>query len=82
MNTLDARLAGIVADPLEETRRLVLADRLEENDPRRAELLRLHRKLLATWCARDDQPARRAVEPFSAGVRPWVGLHSGRKQAV
>jgi uncharacterized protein (TIGR02996 family) len=47
MNTLDALLAGIVAEPLEETRWLVLADWLEENDdPRRAELLRLHRKLL------------------------------------
>ena len=44
MNTLDALLAGIVADPLEGTRWLVLADYLEENDdPRRAELLRLHR---------------------------------------
>ena len=49
MNTLDALLSGIVADPLEETRWLVLADYLEENDdPRRAELLRLHRRLLNT----------------------------------
>jgi uncharacterized protein (TIGR02996 family) len=29
MNTLDALLAGIVAEPLEETRWLVLADWLE-----------------------------------------------------
>lgn len=51
MNTLDALLAGIVVDPLEETRWLVLADYLEEyDDPRRGELLRLHRKLLATCC--------------------------------
>jgi uncharacterized protein (TIGR02996 family) len=46
MNALDVLLAGIVADPLEEARRLLLADWLEENDdPRRAELLRLHREL-------------------------------------
>jgi uncharacterized protein (TIGR02996 family) len=51
MNTLEGLLAGIVADPLEETRWLVLADWLEEfDDPRRAELLRLHRKMLATCC--------------------------------
>jgi uncharacterized protein (TIGR02996 family) len=44
MDTLDALLSGIVADPLEEMRWLVLADWLQENDdPRRAELLRLHR---------------------------------------
>ena len=47
MNTLDALLSGIVSDPLEETRWLVLADWLEEyDDPRRSELLRLHRRLL------------------------------------
>jgi uncharacterized protein (TIGR02996 family) len=44
MTTLDALLAGIVADPLEGSGWLVLADYLEQNDPRRAELLRLHRK--------------------------------------
>jgi uncharacterized protein (TIGR02996 family) len=49
MNTLDGLLAGIVSDPLEDTRWLVLADWLEENDdPRQGELLRLHRRLLAT----------------------------------
>ena len=47
MSVLEGLLAGIVADPLEETRWLVLADWLEEfDDPRRAELLRLHRKML------------------------------------
>ena len=46
MNTLEGFLAGIVADPLEETRWLVLADWLEEfDDPRRAELLRLRHSL-------------------------------------
>jgi uncharacterized protein (TIGR02996 family) len=57
MGALDALLAGIVADPLEETRWLVLADYLEENDdPRRAELLRLQRKLLGTCCEPEKHP--------------------------
>ena len=61
MNTLDALLAGIVADPLEETRWLVLADWLQENDdPRRAELLRLHRRLLTACCEPDAHPERSA----------------------
>ena len=51
MSVLEGLLAGIVAEPLEETRWLVLADWLDEFDgPRRAELLRLHRKILATCC--------------------------------
>jgi uncharacterized protein (TIGR02996 family) len=46
VNTLEALLSGIVAEPLEETRWLVLADWLEEHDdPRRAELLRLQRRV-------------------------------------
>ena len=78
MNTLDALLAGIVAEPLEETRWLVLADWLEEHDdPRRAELLRLHRKLLATCCEPDVHPERatwqrRVVELQDAGIVPCV----------
>jgi uncharacterized protein (TIGR02996 family) len=83
MSTLDALLAGIVADPLEETRWLVLADWLEEHDadPRRAELLRLHRKLLATCCEPDAHPERaewqrRAVELLGAGVVPCVPRHT------
>jgi uncharacterized protein (TIGR02996 family) len=82
MNTLDALLAGIVADPLEETRWLVLADWLEEHDdPRRAELLRLHRKLLATCCEPDAHPDRawwqdRVVELLGAGVAPCVPQHT------
>ncbi len=78
MNDRDALLAGIVSDPLEETRWLVLADWLEEfDDPRRAELLRLHRKMLATCCEPDAHPERaawqaRMVELLVAGVRPCV----------
>ncbi len=75
---LDALLAGIVSDPLEETRWLVLADWLEEfDDPRRGELLRLHRKLLATCCEpgsiRNGPPGTpRIVELIAGGVRPCV----------
>src|SRR3984957_8558506 len=78
MNTLDALLSGIVADPLEETRWLVLADWLEENDdPRRAELLRLHRRLLGTCCEPDENPERaawqsRIVELIAADVQPCI----------
>jgi uncharacterized protein (TIGR02996 family) len=82
MNTLDALLSGIVAEPLEETRWLILADYLEEHDdPRRAELLRLHRKLLATCCDPDAHPERvqwhrRVVELLGAGVAPCVPQHT------
>lgn len=82
MNTLDALLSGIVADPLEETRWLVLADWLEENDdPHRAELLRLHRKLLATCCEPDAHPERaawqaRVVALLGVGVVPCVPRHT------
>ena len=78
MNTLEGLLAGIVADPLEETRWLVLADYLEEyDDPRRGELLRLHRRLLATCLAPAAHPDRaawqaRVVELLCAGVSPCV----------
>jgi uncharacterized protein (TIGR02996 family) len=82
MNTLDALLAGIVADPLEETRWLILADYLEENDDlRRAELLRLHRRLLGSCCEPDAHPERadwqrRVVELLGAGVAPCVPQHT------
>ena len=82
MNTLDALLSGIVADPLEETRWLVLADWLEENDdPQRGELLRLHRRLLATCCEPDAHPERaqwqaRVVALLGAGVVPCVPRHA------
>ncbi|HEY1190132.1 MAG TPA: TIGR02996 domain-containing protein, partial [Gemmata sp.] len=78
MSTLDALLAAIVADPCEETRWLVLADWLQENDqPDRAELLGLHRKMIATCLEPDAHPERagwqaRMVELLVAGVRPCV----------
>src|SRR5580704_4895531 len=81
VDTLDALLSGIVADPLEETRWLVVADYLEENDPRRAELLRRHRRLLATCCEPDAHPERaewqaRVVGLLGAGVVPCVPRHT------
>src|SRR5919199_6122801 len=75
---LEHLLRAVVADPQAEDRYLVLADWLEEHDdPRRAELLRLHRKLLATCCEPEKHPERagwqaRVVELIGQGVRPCV----------
>jgi uncharacterized protein (TIGR02996 family) len=82
MSELDALLSGIVSDPLEETRWLVLADWLEEyDDPRRAALLRLHRRLLATCCEPDSHPERvewhaRIMDLLRSGVAPCVPRHT------
>lgn len=59
MDERDALLSAIVADPCEDTGWLALADWLDENDdePRRGELIRLHRKLLATCCEAVSQAA-------------------------
>lgn len=78
MTTLDQLMQGIVADPQSEDRWEVLADYLEEHDdPRRAELLRLHRRMLATCTEPERHPEREAwqarmVELLGAGVRPCV----------
>src|SRR2546425_962140 len=78
MSVLESLLDGVVAEPLAEDRWLVLADWLEEHDdPRRAELLRLHRRLLATCCAPNEYPERavwhaRVVELIGQGVRPCL----------
>jgi uncharacterized protein (TIGR02996 family) len=78
MSVLQGLLAGIVSDPQEETRWLVLADSLEEfDDPRRAELLRLHRRLLGTCCEPEQHPERsewqaRIMDLIAGGVRPCV----------
>src|SRR5436309_1599348 len=79
---LEDLLRAIVADPQAEDRWLVLADWLEEHDDsRRAELLRLHRKLLATCCGPDQHPERavwqaRIVDLIGQGVRPCVPQRS------
>jgi uncharacterized protein (TIGR02996 family) len=76
MTALDGLLQAIVAEPQAEARWLILSDWLEENDdPRRAELLRLHRKMLATCCQPELHPERaiwqgRMVELLDQGVRP------------
>src|SRR4051812_28254838 len=75
---LEDLLRAIVAGPQAEDRYPVLADWLEEHDdPRRAELLRLHRKVLATCCEPERHPERagwqaRIVELIGQGVRPCV----------
>ncbi len=84
MADLDALLGGIVSEPLEETRWLVLADWLEENDDvRRGELLGLHRKLLATCCAPEAQPERKSrlnrVVNVSRGASATRRPHPDRK---
>jgi sulfatase modifying factor 1 len=78
MAVLEGLLQSVVDEPACEANWLVLADWLEENDdPRRAELLRLHRQLLATCCEPDLHPDRRRwqariVELLTQGVRPCV----------
>jgi uncharacterized protein (TIGR02996 family) len=74
---MQAILDSIVSDPDPATW-LVLADWLEEHDdPRRAELVRLHQRLLDTCCEPDRHPERAAwqgmvVELLGQGVRPCV----------
>lgn len=78
MSVLDGLLVAVADDPLAEDRWSVLADWLEEyDDPRRAELLRLHRRLLATCCDPDGDSERpawhaRIVELLGQGVLPCV----------
>jgi uncharacterized protein (TIGR02996 family) len=73
-----AFLQAIVEAPGDDTLWLILADWLEEHDdPRRAELLRLHRRLLDTCCEPEQHPQRagwqkRLVELLATGVRPCV----------
>jgi len=80
MDTLEGLLQGIVAGPLSEDRWLVLADWLEErDDPRRGELLRLHRRLLATCREPHLDPQRgqwqaRLAVLLGQGVKPCVPL--------
>ena len=78
MTDLNALLAGIVADPHNVVRWLVMADWLEENgQPERAELVRVHRELLRTCTATRETKARkqlhaRMMELMRAGVQPCL----------
>jgi uncharacterized protein (TIGR02996 family) len=73
-----ALLQSIVENPSDDALWLILADWLEEyDDPRRAELLRLHRQLIATCCEPEQYPQREAwqtrlVQLLAEGVRPSV----------
>src|ERR1700678_4414078 len=75
-STLQGFFQTIVENPADEGTYLILTDWLEENDdPRRAELLRLHRRLLATCCEPDQHPQRaswqaRMIELLDQGVKP------------
>jgi uncharacterized protein (TIGR02996 family) len=77
-----AFLQAIVDDPGDDAVYLILADWLEEHDdPRRAELLRLHRRLLASCCEPDEHPERdaqqaRLVQLLAEGVQPCVPRRS------
>jgi uncharacterized protein (TIGR02996 family) len=74
---LDHLLQGILEEPMED-RWAVLGDWLEEyDDPRRAELLRLHRLLLATCCAPEKYPERAG---WQARVFAGGGQGGGRGQ--
>jgi uncharacterized protein (TIGR02996 family) len=78
MSDLDALLAGIVADPANALRWLVMADWLEDHGfPERAELVRVHRELLRTCTATRETKARkqlhaRMMELMRSGVQPCL----------
>lgn len=78
MTDLDALLAGIVADPANALRWLVMADWLEDHgEPERAELVRVHRELLRTYTDPDAFPERselhaRMMELLRGGARPTI----------
>jgi len=82
MSDLDALLAGIVADPHDQLRWLIVADWLDDHgQPDRAELLRLHRMMIDTCCEPDAHPERavwqsRIVELIDQGVKPCVPQHT------
>jgi uncharacterized protein (TIGR02996 family) len=78
MNTESALQQGIVENPDDPDRWLILIDWLQEHDdPRRAELLRLHRQLIATCCEPEKHPERaqqqeRMVQLLAEGVQPCI----------
>ncbi len=68
---------AIVEKPLEEAPWTDLADFLDRHEPRRGELLRLHRRLLATRCEPDSHPERAEwqsdlVKLLQKGVKPCL----------
>ncbi len=82
MSDFETLLAGIAAEPSCEFRWLVLADWVEEfDDPRRAELLRLHRRMLSTCTEPSAHPDRevwhsRMMELLRAGVSPCTPYYN------
>jgi uncharacterized protein (TIGR02996 family) len=85
MSDLDALLAGIVAEPHNHLRWLIVADWLDDHGQYdRAELLRLHRELIRTCCEVDRHPGRvgwkeqhaRIIELIDQGVKPCVPQHT------
>ena len=78
MSDLDALLAGIVADPHDALRWLVMADWLDDHgQSERAELVRVHRELLRTCTDPDAHPERpelhaRMMELMRVGVQPCI----------
>jgi uncharacterized protein (TIGR02996 family) len=78
MSDLDAMLAGIVAEPSDEVRWLVLADWLREHDEGdRADLVEIHRELLRTATEPDAHPEReplhaRMLDLLQSGVEPCL----------
>src|SRR5262245_38668474 len=75
MNDLDKLLDAVVEDPLAEDRWSVVADWIEEyDDSRRAELLRLHRQLIATCCEPEAHPQR-----ARSGAATGCSIRSGSR---
>jgi uncharacterized protein (TIGR02996 family) len=78
MNVLESLLQAVIAEPLDGDHWHVLGDWLEEHDdPRRAELFHLHRRLLVT-CSEPERHVGRAEwhtrisELLQQGVSPCV----------
>ncbi len=73
---LDHLLQCLIDHPFDTAQWLILADWIEEHDdPRRAELLRLHRRLIDTCLEPEKHPDRlawqsRVVSLLAAGVQP------------
>jgi uncharacterized protein (TIGR02996 family) len=72
MDTEEALLLALHANPADEVAWLALADRLEEAGDARAELLRLHRELRTAPKGAGRRRAEARVRELLAGVRPCV----------